>query len=366
MKLLIVIPSLKTGGAERIAAMLSRQFAAEHETRVVVFNSADIWFEWGGTLVDLKLEAASGMGKLVNLFRRAWAIRKQLKSYGPELVISLTESANFPVMMAAMLSGNCRRTFVSIRAHPQMFAWYVRMAGSILYRLPVGIVACSAGVAEGAVRVYRLSRKRIRTIVNPVEIVDRDRRGRRHVSPAVSAKPYFVAVGRLDRQKGFDVLIHAWQLSGLRASHNLVVLGDGMLRDELTSMSASLGLKESVHFLGAVRDPFPIVRGAVAFVLSSRFEGWPNALAEAMALGVPVISTDCESGPSEIIRNADEGILVPVEDPHAMARAMRELSGDQPRRQRLARAARARTAELAPAKIAQKWLALASESAASG
>jgi glycosyltransferase involved in cell wall biosynthesis len=104
------------------------------------------------------------------------------------------------------------------------------------------------------------------------------------------------------------------------------------------------------------------VKGALAFVLSSRFEGWPNALAEAMALGVPVISTDCKSGPSELIRSADEGILVPVEGPHALARAMQQLSQDEALRRRLGAAAKARMTELSPQRIAKQWLALVDES----
>jgi glycosyltransferase involved in cell wall biosynthesis len=361
MKLLIVIPSLRTGGAERIAALLSRQFAAEHETRIVVFDAANAWFEVGGTLIDLNLPSVLGAGRFFHVFRRAWAVRKQLKSFRPQLVISLSETANFPVAIAAMLSRMWRRTFVSIRAHPGLLSWDTRLVGAVLYRLPVGIVACSAGVADGAFRIYRLGNKRIHTIVNPVEIDDRDVGGQPSSLLFPQVHPYFVAVGRLDCQKGFDVLLNAWRLSQLAATHNLVVLGDGALKGELTSMSKSLGIDGSVHFLGAVRNPFPIVERAEAFVLSSRFEGWPNALAEAMALGVPVISTDCKSGPSELIRSADEGILVPVEDAQALARAMRQLSEDAPLRQRLAAAAKARTAELSPERIAKQWLALADE-----
>lgn len=362
MRLLIVIPSLKQGGAERVAATLSRDFAAAHETRVVVFHSAGIAYEFGGTLVDLDLKATRGVGKVLNGLRRAWAIRAQLKSFRPHLVISLTESANFPVAVAAVLSRYRARTYVSIRSNPKKFPRYLRLVGAAVYQLPVGIVACSAGVAKSAVRVYRIRGDRVRTIVNPVEVACcESAETLRQLSSSAFDRPYFVAVGRLDRQKGFDVLLSAWKVSGLPASHDLVVLGDGPLKDELTQSAASLGIGASVRFLGGVANPFPIVRTAEAFVLSSRFEGWPNALAEAMALGVPAISTDCQFGPAELIRNDDEGILVPVEDAAAMGQAMRELAADERRRRRLAAAAKARTAELSPHRIAEQWLALAAE-----
>ncbi len=144
-------------------------------------------------------------------------------------------------------------------------------------------------------------------------------------------------MGRLVPQKGFDMLLDAFsRVAGKHPEWSLKVLGKGPLKAQLEAQAELLGLKNRVNFAGTVPDPFPVLRESDLFVFASRFEGFGNALAEAMACGLPVISFDCPAGPSEIILNGMNGVLVPREDVAALAAAMDHLMSEPAARARLA------------------------------
>ncbi|MCH2244480.1 MAG: glycosyltransferase, partial [Crocosphaera sp.] len=136
---------------------------------------------------------------------------------------------------------------------------------------------------------------------------------------------------------------------------SLIILGEGSFRSELECLSQSLDIVNSVHFLGRVKNPYEYLQQADIFVMSSRFEGFPNALCEAMACGLPVISTDCPSGPPEIIRDGIDGILVKNEDIEALAKAMTTLISDEEKRQKLGNAAKEITQRFDLDKIMGMW-----------
>jgi glycosyltransferase involved in cell wall biosynthesis len=142
------------------------------------------------------------------------------------------------------------------------------------------------------------------------------------------APPVILAVGRLTLQKDFPTLIRAFARLRARRSARLVILGEGELRDELEALVAELGLTADVALPGFVDNPFSWMRGSALFVLSSAWEGFGNVLVEAMACGTPVVSTDCPSGPAEILENGKWGRLAAVGDAEALARAIAEALDD--------------------------------------
>jgi glycosyltransferase involved in cell wall biosynthesis len=150
------------------------------------------------------------------------------------------------------------------------------------------------------------------------------------------AIPTIITVGRLVYQKDHDTLLRAFALARSRLDASLVLVGQGPLQDELTTLARELGISDRVIFAGWQQNPFAWMANADLFVLSSRFEGFGNVVIEAMACGLPVVSTDCPSGPSEILANGDAGILVPVGDVHAMADAMCAVLQDGKLRKQLA------------------------------
>src|SRR4029079_12601461 len=162
---------------------------------------------------------------------------------------------------------------------------------------------------------------------------------------AVIAAPTVITVGRLVEQKGIDVLLKAWaEVAEALPGWRLMLVGGGPLEGELKSLAAKLNVAGSVEFTGHVSDPLPLLKGAKLFVLTSRFEGTPNALLEAMACGLPAVVSDASPGPCELIGSGDDaaGLIVPVEDAAATANAIVRLARDETLRRRLGLAARER------------------------
>ncbi len=137
--------------------------------------------------------------------------------------------------------------------------------------------------------------------------------------------PVFVSCGRLDRQKGFDVLLKSFSVFLTEKKGKLVIFGEGPQRTELTALATALGIAPHVDFVGFTHNVFPAMRAATVFVSASRFEAFSLVLAEALACGTPVISTDCDFGPREVLDHGRYGTLVPVEDVTALANAMRDF-----------------------------------------
>jgi glycosyltransferase involved in cell wall biosynthesis len=164
--------------------------------------------------------------------------------------------------------------------------------------------------------------------------------------------PYICAIGRLSEQKGFDILLDAFAM--LKNNNlDLVILGEGELREALTEQARELGISERVHMPGFLDTPMAVLRKAEAFVLSSRWEGFGNVLVEALAAGVPVISTDCPGGPRAILEDGAHGHLVPYDDPGALAEGINHAL-EQPTGTPESRMARA--ADFSAEKIARKYL----------
>jgi glycosyltransferase involved in cell wall biosynthesis len=186
------------------------------------------------------------------------------------------------------------------------------------------VVGVSAGVTEDLVRLADLRPERVRVISNPIVTADIREKARAPLDhPWFSdGGSVFVAAGRLRPQKDFSTLLHAFARVRARRPARLLILGEGPERTHLEDLARQLDVAGDVSLPGAASNPYAYMARATAFVLSSRWEGLPTALIEALSCGVPVIATDCPSGPREILANGRHGELVPVGDAQALAVAM--------------------------------------------
>jgi glycosyltransferase involved in cell wall biosynthesis len=196
----------------------------------------------------------------------------------------------------------------------------------LLYPLADCIVAVSAGVADDLSKILKVPRSQIKVIYNPVvttEMLVASRHRVTHPWFADGEPPVILGIGRLTHAKGFSTLIQAF--AKIRKAHipaRLMILGEGNERDKLEKLVFELGIDSDVSLPGFQNNAYSFLRHASVFVLSSLWEGLPTVLIEALACGTPIISTDCHSGPREILEDGKWGILVPVADEDALVTAI--------------------------------------------
>ena len=326
-----IIVSCKSvpGGAQQVALNIAEEFTKRGLTVDFVMVS------YGEGLAGVP-----GSVRVVRLRGRARmlvpTLRRYLKTAKPKVVISLAFHINILTALASIGLQERPRLILSVhnslsqtlRAIGWPASLWTKFATMFLYRLADGLVAVSEGAADDLARVAKLNRKSIRTIYNPVIRSDYHTLVSEIPShPWASGKtcPLVVSIGRLSEQKNHAVLIRAFAKVISTRDARLLILGEGNLRKNLENLILGLGLEGSVALPGYVDNPLPYMKAADVFVLSSDWEGFGNVLAEAMAAGTPVISTDCPHGPREILADGKWGKLVPVGDPDALAEAMLEI-----------------------------------------
>ncbi|MEO7826309.1 MAG: glycosyltransferase, partial [Allosphingosinicella sp.] len=213
------------------------------------------------------------------------------------------------------------------------------------YRDADCVLVNSHELADSLTALLGLDREKMAVIHNPLD-VDKVRRRAAEPLGEVPTRPFIASVGRLQPQKGHDILIRAFAGSTAASGHDLVILGEGPEEDRLRQLAATLGVADRVRFAGFTANPWQWVARSSLFVLPSRWEGFPNALAEALACGVAAIAADCRFGPRELLEPNRSGWLVPPEDPEAMRQAIDGLLRDDERRAALAEGGRARVERL--------------------
>jgi len=231
-----------------------------------------------------------------------------------------------------------------------------RMFGKRIYGLCDGVVCVSEGMRQDLIAATGLREARASVIYNPVRTPASKPASCEQALLAWwnGADAKLIAVGSLKPAKDYPSLLRAFASLRQERDARLLILGEGGLRGELEALAASLGIEDSVMMPGFVRDPYPYLAEADLFVLSSAWEGLGNVIIEALACGTPVVSTDCPSGPAEILENGKYGRLVPLGNPEALATAISEALAASHDREALCR----RGAEFSVERAADQYLAL--------
>ena len=256
---------------------------------------------------------------------------RYLRARQPSHVLTSKDDAARTALRARWLSGERFKLLIRVGTHiPQSVAsrsplkrWRTLRQVRFLFPRADAVIANSRGVAAGIEGLFRGIQPWV--IRNPTVTPELQR----HAAEALShpwfgpgQPPVILGIGRLVRAKGFDTLIRAFARVRGQRPCRLLILGKGHLLPELGALGERLSVGEDVAFPGFVNNPYAYLARSALFVLSSRWEGAPNALVEALALGTPSVATDCLSGPREILQNGRYGPLVPVDDVEALAAAM--------------------------------------------
>jgi glycosyltransferase involved in cell wall biosynthesis len=327
-RIALFLPSLCGGGAERVMTNLAIAFCERGIAVDLVLLKAEGPYlrelPPGVRVVDLSAS---------RLLTGLPALARYLRQQRPQVMLSAMKHVNVIALLAALLSrsqvpivvSEHSNATVSLDLNPGIKTSVLRVLMRWLYPRAYHIVAVSEGVAVGLGSLLGIGSSRISVIHNPIVSANVLLLSNQPVShPWFLNKsiPIILATGRLTPAKDFETLLQAFDRARKKRHLRLMILGEGELRSSLEAVVDKLEQKEDVALPGFVDNPFAYMRQADMFVLSSRWEGFGNVLVEAMACGVPVISTDCPSGPAEILENGKWGRLVPVGDVDALAQAM--------------------------------------------
>ncbi len=324
MRLSLVIYSMHGGGAERVMKLLCDAWSGQgHElTLITLAEAASDFFQVDPRVrrVGLGLLADSpGLcPALANNAARLRALRRALKASRPQAIISFGDATNVLTILATL----GLKPPVVVCEHTDPHHHQVGRLWSALRRLTYPLADAVVGVSPAAEEyVKRFVRRRpVLTIPNPIQPPRPDAGPPRRPWPL---GPTVMGMGRLHPSKGFDLLLRAFaacQEAG--PSWRLVILGEGPERPRLEALALELGIAQRVHLPGQVAEPAPLLRQAEFFVMSSRYEGFPMALSEAMSCGLAVVASDCSAGVRQIVRPGLDGLLVPPGEPEALAQAM--------------------------------------------
>ncbi len=361
-----VINSLATGGAERVMmSVLARTPRAHWDSHLILLDRESDYRTPPDFVQIHRLDYEYGLLSSVRQLRRKLAVLK------PDLVVSFLVRANVATVLAArslkipcVISERSQLSTHLEKEHAGMKRLAATAAPRLAYPLADHIISVSEGVRSDLVCNFGVWPERVATIYNPYDIEQIERDARAEPEFALPNR-FIVSAGRLVKRKGFDDLLDAYAAAGLELP--LCILGEGGEHGRLAARIDALGLKGRVHLLGYAVNPFAIVGRARMFVSPSHCEGFPNAIAEAMAVGVPVVSTDCPSGPAELLDEVESvgvaglhegryGLLVPVGRPDLLAEAMRKMN-EPDTRERYSAAARQRLGDFRVAAITDQYWA---------
>ncbi len=274
-------------------------------------------------------------------FGSIFALTGYLKRERPAALLAAKDRAARVAVMARWLSGvHCRVVFrigttlsaaLEGKSAARRWAWYLPMR--FIYRFADIIVGVSQGVADDVKVITGLPGVKFRVVVNPVITPDLETLSLESVEHpwlADGQPPVIVGMGRLTRQKDFPTLLKAFAIVAAERECRLMIIGEGKDRDELQQLAVNTGIDDRLDMVGFKLNPYAYLRHAALFVLSSAWEGSPNALTEALALGVPVVATDCPSGPREILDGGRIAPLVDVGDHKSLAAAITRVLDDPP------------------------------------
>lgn len=369
----ILVPTLNKGGAERVAANISLEFAKYYNVYLIVHDGRNVIYPYGGKLIDLQLPPAKNkFGKITTLFKRVHALRKLKKQYHIDITISHLPASNYVNIFSKV--GD--RIFTYIHCMEKWsFAKAIREWFTA--KMSDNMICVSECVRRNMIDTFHVNKNKVVTIYNFCDLDCPPTCINQHSEIVVST------MGRLTEQKGQWHLIRAMKKVVEKSECPVIlkIIGDGELRSQLNELTQKLELQDKIIFTGFLDDPWSVLADTDIYVSSSLWEGLPMALVEAGRCGLPIISTDCDAGCREIlapttdisnkateIEKAEYGILLPVfntgnidqkeltHEENLMADAIIELINNTDLRSDYAIQARNRSEHFRSENIMKQWV----------
>lgn len=322
--LAIFTPKTYNGGAEHVAARLSRHFQETHEVSIISFDSSRMDYEYAGTMVDLALPITSGVfQRLFVLWKAVKKVSEYKRTSKTEVCISLIGHPN----LTNVLSRQSELCIVSVRTYMRRSPFTLKhfiqkQLVNKVYNRADKVVAICEGVRKDLVEYYGIDPSKVEVIYPYFDVADIQKKSQEAIEPEwrdLFSSPVIITAGRLTYDKGQWHLIKAFSLVKAELPDAvLVILGRGEMEADLKRLAKHSGYENDIHFMGYCDNPFKYIRAARVFAFPSLIEGFGNALGEALACGTPAVTADCDVGPREI--------LAPDSDPHARAKRVEQYA----------------------------------------
>jgi len=353
-KIAIVIADLGAdGGAEKVAADLADTFSDRgYEVSIITFISSKAGmssYKVKAKVIPLDIPERQGgfFIQLAILLYRAWCFRKVFRQERFDHIFSFLEAANVPSVLASA------KAVLSVHLDPGVMTRSEWFAFRWLYPRAKGVIAVSRQMQELLETGAHL--KNVKCIYNPVNGHLIQQKAKESITIEGN---FILAVGRLERQKRFDLLIAAFARSQAQTDCQLLILGQGSLREALAQQISALGMENRIILAGLDSNPYKYMAKAEFLVMSSDYEGYPLVLIEALSLGCPIVSTDCPTGPREIVRHGKNGLLVEKGNVDAIAAGIDTLFADTALREQMRLQAPESVRGNDISRVADAWLAV--------
>ena len=367
-KILIVIPSLEIGGAERLLVYLLKYLDRNQ------FELALCLFKNKGELLsdippDVKTYFCLKKSRW-SFFKLIFGINKVVKDFQPDLIyarmwystlvtILAKKIFKWTIPLAANEEHNHKRDIERF----DIFGRLKKISMSWAYRQAEAVLVPSQGVRDEIVPAYRLDPNKTSVIYNAVDLnlIEESLNSSLVTEiPFADDQPIIAAFGRLIKRKGFDDLLQAFKIVRAKQPCHLIFIGDGEERQNLEHLADELQIKNDVKFMGFMKNPYSLLSRCRLFVLSSLWEGFGNVIIESMACGVPVVAVKCPYGPSEIITDCENGLLVPTGDISALANTMIKVLNDNTLQKHIGEAGKKRSKDFSVEIMVSKYESLLS------
>lgn len=353
-KCLLLIPRMGNGGAERVMATIANNLCGEHEVQIVTMTDAESFYALDERVKITGLgQKMSRKNKILKIYTAAFgglksffALKKIVKKEKIDVLVAFLGPASFLALLLKITGTKCR-VIVSERCDPNERGRLYQFFQKRFFPKADAIVCQSKKVTEFFKEKYR---EKMLVIPNPIAasaIPARFEGERRHT---------VVGVGRLDPQKNFEMLIRAFsRLPENFSDYNLEIYGGGLLEEKLNVLIAEKGLADRAKLMGVKKNVMHYISDVALYVMSSNYEGFPNALAEAMATGLPVISTDFSTGVAKDIVKEENGIVTPVGDEEVLLSAMEKMLSEEEKWDEMSRENRKLLITLSEKNVIEMW-----------
>jgi len=332
-RVVFLLAFLHKGGMQKAVSNISCALPSSVEHYIVYFGTENPGFTYQGETVNLNIPGSLANGflmKVWNFFKRLYVLQEFIDENKIDTVVSFGESANILNLLTRR-----KKKIISVRVAVQeslhgIYGYCYLLLVKLLYKNADKVITVSKTLAQSLGDHFNVPSNKIQTIYNLYDHTRIVNLSKKDIPPEyedIFLSPVLINVGSLCYQKGQANLIHAFARAKKHLGNlQLIIIGSGELRVELEEVARSLGVAQYVHLIGFEKNPYKYLAQSNVFVLTSQFEGFPNALVEAMICGLPVVSTNCPTGPYEILGESEHGVLVDNITTENVARVEDEIS----------------------------------------